>query len=95
MIKWLKLTDNQRKTSMEQASFQSGIIAKAIEKDWWVTLTLKVLFQTAYAENLVFKGGTSLSKCGLGKLNYYHQLKSRYFFILLRHYFFNYFLFFS
>lgn len=63
MIKWLKLTDNQRKTSMEQASFQSGIIAKAIEKDWWVTLTLKALFQTVYAENLVFKGGTSLSKC--------------------------------
>jgi hypothetical protein len=36
--------------------------AKALEKDWWVTLTLKALFQSAYAPLMVFKGGTSLSK---------------------------------
>lgn len=63
MIKWLQLTDEQRKTSLEQASLQSGINVKAIEKDWWVTLTLKALFQSAIATQLVFKGGTSLSKC--------------------------------
>lgn len=34
----------------------------AIEKDWWVTVTLKALFQTECCEALVFKGGTSLSK---------------------------------
>jgi len=50
-------------TSLAQASYSSGITVKAIEKDWWVTLTLKALFQSAYSENLVFKGGTSLSKC--------------------------------
>ncbi len=63
MINWLQLTDEQRKISLEQASLKSGINVKAIEKDWWVTLTLKALFQSAFATQLVFKGGTSLSKC--------------------------------
>jgi len=63
MIKWLQLTDEQRKISLVQASIQSGINVKAIEKDWWVTLTLKALFQSAFATQPVFKGGTSLSKC--------------------------------
>lgn len=34
----------------------------AIEKDWWVTVTLNALFQTDCCESLIFKGGTSLSK---------------------------------
>jgi len=63
MIGWLNLTDDQRRTSLAQAENNSGIIQKALEKDWWVTLTLKALFQTPYAELLIFKGGTSLSKC--------------------------------
>ena len=63
MIGWLKLSDEQRRTTLAQAENNSGIIAKALEKDWWVTLTLKALFQTPYANEIVFKGGTSLSKC--------------------------------
>jgi Nucleotidyl transferase AbiEii toxin, Type IV TA system len=63
MTGWLQLTDEQRKATVDQASVQSGINAKAIEKDWWVTLTLKALFQSAYASDIIFKGGTSLSKC--------------------------------
>lgn len=63
MTGWLKLTDEQRRATLQQASIRSGISAKAIEKDWWVTLTLKAVFGSAYAEHLVFKGGTSLSKC--------------------------------
>lgn len=39
-----------------------GINQVAIEKDWWVTATLKALFQTDCHEALIFKGGTSLSK---------------------------------
>lgn len=39
-----------------------GINQVAIEKDWWVTVTLKALFQTDCHEALIFKGGTSLSK---------------------------------
>jgi len=63
MTGWLKLTDSQRKATIDEAEQIVGITAKAIEKDWWVTLTLKALFQSAYAMHIVFKGGTSLSKC--------------------------------
>lgn len=33
-----------------------------MKNDWWVSVTLKALFQTDCAESLVFKGGTSLIK---------------------------------
>ncbi len=62
MTGWLQLTDEQRRTSIAQAAILSGITAKAIEKDWWVTLTLKALFESPYAKFFIFKGGTSLSK---------------------------------
>lgn len=39
-----------------------GINQVAIEKDWWVTVALKALFQTDCRDSLIFKGGTSLSK---------------------------------
>lgn len=39
-----------------------GINQVAIEKDWWVTVTLKALFHTDCRDSLIFKGGTSLSK---------------------------------
>jgi hypothetical protein len=63
MTGWLNLTNEQRKAAINYAEQISGISAKAIEKDWWVTLTIKALFQSAYSKYLVFKGGTSLSKC--------------------------------
>lgn len=39
-----------------------GVNQVGIEKDWWVTVTLKALFLTECCESLIFKGGTSLSK---------------------------------
>ncbi len=62
MIGWLQLNEEQRRAVIDEAEQLSGIYAKAIEKDWWVTLTLKALFQSAYSQYMVFKGGTSLSK---------------------------------
>jgi len=63
MIGWLKnLNDASRLISINEASRISGISAKAIEKDWWVTLSLKLVFNTPYAKHFAFKGGTSLSK---------------------------------
>jgi hypothetical protein len=64
MTGWLlDLTDDQRRTTLAQAAQESGMRAEVVEKDWWVTLTLKALFNTPYAQYMVFKGGTSLSKC--------------------------------
>src|SRR5690242_801449 len=62
MTGWLGLTDDERRSSLTQAQIRSGILPKAIEKDWWVTLVLKALFELPFAEHLIFKGGTSLSK---------------------------------
>ncbi|MBK8109380.1 MAG: nucleotidyl transferase AbiEii/AbiGii toxin family protein [Saprospiraceae bacterium] len=39
-----------------------GMTPFAVEKDWWVSRTLNIIFQMPIAEHLVFKGGTSLSK---------------------------------
>lgn len=63
MTGWLSLTEVQRRISLDQAAAASGISTKALEKDWWVTLTLMALFQNPYSKFLIFKGGTSLSKC--------------------------------
>ena len=41
----------------------TGLSPQIIEKDWWVTAVLRALFSLPYAEDLSFKGGTSLSKC--------------------------------
>lgn len=64
MTGWLlNLNKGERRTVIEQAAIRCGVVSQAIEKDWWVTLTLKAIFQTAFAPQLLFKGGTSLSKC--------------------------------
>jgi len=39
-----------------------GMTPFAVEKDWWVSRTLDIIFKMDIAGHLVFKGGTSLSK---------------------------------
>jgi predicted nucleotidyltransferase component of viral defense system len=63
MEKWLTLTEEQRRATLDQAATIAGLPAYAIEKDWWVTLSLKALFTSVYKDQMIFKGGTSLSKC--------------------------------
>jgi predicted nucleotidyltransferase component of viral defense system len=41
---------------------EKGMTPFAVEKDWWVSRTLEIIFQMPIAAHLVFKGGTSLSK---------------------------------
>jgi hypothetical protein len=43
MIEWLKLTDAQRKATIDLAEQISGIGAKAIEKDWNISLNIESL----------------------------------------------------
>ncbi|MBU1369895.1 MAG: nucleotidyl transferase AbiEii/AbiGii toxin family protein [Bacteroidetes bacterium] len=62
MIKWLKIPDNTKKNAYEQLSELTGMTPFAVEKDWWVSRTLEIIFQMDIAKHLVFKGGTSLSK---------------------------------
>lgn len=62
-MKWLTLSDEQRRLTIEQTAQKLGLPQKAVEKDWWVTQTLRALFATPSKEFLIFRGGTSLSKC--------------------------------
>ena len=62
-INWINLSNDDRRTVLEQASVRTGYIVQAVEKDWWVTTVLEALFSLPFANQLSFKGGTSLSKC--------------------------------
>lgn len=59
------LTDlaiRDRKDIFSGVGAAKRIKGEAVEKDWWVTQVLRVLFSSEYKDNIVFKGGTSLSK---------------------------------
>lgn len=58
------------KDAVIAASQRFGIPEIYIEKDYWVTLALKEIFHSDIANQIVFKGGTCLSKC--------HQLIQRF-----------------
>lgn len=62
MEKWFELPADRKKEVFDQVAAREGLPSVAIEKDWWVTLTLKSIFDFPFADHLVFKGGTSLSK---------------------------------
>ncbi len=59
---WLTLSKKRRIEILNQATELTGLPSVAIEKDWWVSLALKASFSLPYSKNIVFKGGTSLSK---------------------------------
>jgi Nucleotidyl transferase AbiEii toxin, Type IV TA system len=61
-MEWLKISDNRKKIFITQVANNLGLPPYAIEKDWWVTLALRAIFDLPIGKHLVFKGGTSLSK---------------------------------
>ena len=63
MNKFLKQPTERRIGTFTAIGKDMRLSAVAVEKDWWVTTVLRALFALPYAENLSFKGGTSLSKC--------------------------------
>lgn len=63
MIALLSLPEKRQKEIFTQLANLTSLRPQVVEKDWWVTLTLKAIFQTEYGNHLLFKGGTSLSKC--------------------------------
>ena len=56
------LSDQGKLQILDQVNGRTNSDQQTIEKDWWVTQVLRVLFSQPYAEHLSFKGGTSLSK---------------------------------
>ena len=62
MKKWLTIPEQTRRNAYIQIAEKTGMNAFAVEKDWWVVQTLRIIFEMDVAQHLVFKGGTSLSK---------------------------------
>lgn len=62
MLHWQKLSKTDKLQIFEETKKKTGLPIQAIEKDWWVTQTLGLIFTMDCAPHIVFKGGTSLSK---------------------------------
>ena len=62
-LEFFNRTAEDQATIIREAAAKRGISAVMVEKDFWVSWTLAVLFaHPEFSEQLVFKGGTSLSK---------------------------------
>lgn len=62
MSKWFAQADERKLAIITQTANLVGLPPQAVEKDLWVTLTLRALFDLPISQHMVFKGGTSLSK---------------------------------
>lgn len=62
MKAFIKLSKKDKLNIYNQVSEKTGFSSSAVEKDWWVTLALNIIFSLSYSKYIVFKGGTSLSK---------------------------------
>ncbi len=61
-LSFLALPSDERRLYIEQAATRRNVSPVILEKDFWVSWLLAILFQSKFAGALVFKGGTSLSK---------------------------------
>lgn len=59
---WHLLDKETKINSLNQVAATKGIPAFVVEKDYWVCMVLKAVFNSKYQSNIIFKGGTSLSK---------------------------------
>ncbi len=62
MNNYFKLSPEDQRRVLQQASARLGLPPQAIEKDLWVSTILQIVFTLTYADKMIFKGGTSLSK---------------------------------
>lgn len=62
MNNFYALSDDVKKTVLEQTAIKQGLPKQIIEKDLWVSTLLEIIFTLPFSDKLVFKGGTSLSK---------------------------------
>jgi hypothetical protein len=61
-LAFLELPAEERRLYIEQAAIRRNVSPVILEKDFWVSWLLGILFESEFAGSLVFKGGTSLSK---------------------------------
>lgn len=61
-INFYTVADTEKRAVFNAIANEQGMTPFAVEKDWWVSRTLEIIFNMDIAKHLVFKGGTSLSK---------------------------------
>ncbi len=61
-LEFLTLPREEQRAYLIECGTSIGLSPVIVEKDFWVCWTLAVLFRSSFADDLVFKGGTSLSK---------------------------------
>lgn len=71
-LEFLELSLDERRLYIEQAAIQRNVSPVIMEKDFWVCWLLGILFQSEFANSLIFKGGTSLSKV-FGAINRFSE----------------------
>lgn len=61
----MKLHKNKElfKQAVQVTAERMGILDIYIEKDYWVCYALKLIYDSAIQDEVIFKGGTALSKC--------------------------------
>ncbi len=64
MNNYIQLTDSQKQIVLTQCKNKLGLPEQAVEKDYWVTVMLQLIFDSELNDHIIFKGGTSLSKNG-------------------------------
>ncbi len=62
MNNWLTLSKEDQVELFTQVGVRLNLPPQAVEKDAWVTLMLRMIFNSKLAKQFIFKGGTSLSK---------------------------------
>lgn len=72
MVHWKELNRDEKIAAFQNVAGTKHIPPQAVEKDMWVTTILQAVFTLPYADKLVFKGGTSLSKV-FGKIQRFSE----------------------
>jgi len=63
MRNFARLPGSDRAALFNEAASRSGLPIAIVEKDFWVCWMLDRMWASSFASSLIFKGGTSLSKC--------------------------------
>ncbi|OGI11620.1 MAG: hypothetical protein A2Y40_07495 [Candidatus Margulisbacteria bacterium GWF2_35_9] len=73
MYNFTKNSNDEIKKVFSEAAKNKNIAESLIEKDFWVTVILSLLFEkTSFKDHILFKGGTSLSK-GFNLINRFSE----------------------
>lgn len=61
--KYFEIDDEGKRLFITQTAMKTKLPAMVVEKDLWVTAMLQMVFRLPFADKIIFKGGSSLSKC--------------------------------